>query len=157
LFSLILLPVTPAQAPRPFVVAEGFEANIFAGPDNVPEFAADRFTGATVMAFDARGRLFVGTGSGKILILLDTDGDGRADLVKTFATGVPLPLGMAFRSNGDLFVSSNITGGAGRIVRLRDTDGDDVADEKTVILDDLPSNGDHQTDKIKFGPDGRLY
>ena len=156
LLLVVVPPVTRAQV-RPITLAEGYEANIFASPDNVPEFASGAFAGPTVMAFDARGRLFVGTGSGKILILLDTDDDGRADQVKTFATGVPLPLGMAFRSNGDLFVASNINGGAGRIIRLRDTNGDDVADEQTVILDNLPSNGDHQTDKIKFGPDGRLY
>jgi glucose/arabinose dehydrogenase len=109
------------------------------------------------MAFDSRGRLFVGTGSGRILILLDTDDDGRMDQVKTFATGIPLPLGLTFRANGDLFVASNINAGPGRIIRLRDTNGDGIADEQTIILDNLPSNGDHQTNKIKFGPDGLLY
>ena len=42
-------------------------------------------------------------------------------------------------------------------MRLRDSDGDDVAEEKTIIVDGLPSEGDHQTDKLKFGPDGLLY
>lgn len=142
-------------------LAPGFDYNFFASAANVPEFAINGQLGSgagpTAIAFDARGRLFVATGSGKILILLDTNDDGRADQVKTFATGIPLPLGLAFRANGDLFVTSNINVGAGRIIRLRDTDGDDVADEKTVILDNLPSNGDHQTNKIRFGPDGRLY
>jgi len=142
---------------RPVTVAEGFDFNVFASTDNVPEFASGAFAGPTVMAFDARGRLFVGTGSGKILILLDTDDDGRLDQVKTFATGIPLPLGLAFRANGDLFAASNVNAGPGRIIRLRDTNGDDVADEQTIILDNLPSNGDHQTDKIKFGLDGLLY
>jgi len=40
---------------------------------------------------------------------------------------------------------------------LRDTNGDDVADEITTIVDNLPSQGDHQTNKLKFGPDGLLY
>src|SRR5262249_42305021 len=57
----------------------------------------------------------------------------------------------------DLFATSNLLGGVGRIVRLRDLDGDDVADEKTIIVDNLPSEGDHQTDRLKFGPDGLLY
>jgi len=48
-------------------------------------------------------------------------------------------------------------GQVGRILRLRDTNGDDVADDVAVILDSLPSEGDHQTDKLKFGPDGLLY
>jgi glucose/arabinose dehydrogenase len=151
-------PAARAQvAIRPVIVADGFDFNLFASPANVPEFAAGAFTGPTAIAFDARGRLFVGTYSGKILILLDTDDDGQVDQVKTFATSIPIPLGLAFRANGDLFVASNITGGPGRIIRLRDTNGDDMADEQTTILDNLPSNGDHQTNKIKFGPDGLLY
>jgi glucose/arabinose dehydrogenase len=150
---------TSAQI-RPVTVAQGFELNRFADPDNVPEFASHAYAGPTSMAFDRRGRLFVGTLSGKVLILLDNNDDGRADQVKTFATGLPQVLGLEFRADGDLFATSNMLpedGGAGRIVRLRDLDGDDVADEKTVIVDNLPSGGDHQTDRLKFGPDGLLY
>ena len=141
----------------PVTVAPGFEFNIFADPTNVPDFAASSFSGPVSMAFDSRGRLFVGTYPGKILILLDTDGDGRLDQIKTFATGLVQPLGLEFRANGDLYLTSNPLGGAGRIVRLRDTNGDDVADESTIIIDGLPSEGDHQTDRLKFGPDGLLY
>ena|GEM_PF-945801 len=154
-----------AQTFRP-VPAPGFElqfgpsplfAPAFANPSNVPDFASSAFSGPVSMAFDSRGRLFVGTYPGRILILLDNNEDGVVDEVKTFATGVQIPLGLEFRANGDLYVTSNIVGGAGRIMRLRDLDGDDVADEKTIILDGLPSEGDHQTDKLKFGPDGLLY
>jgi len=141
----------------PVTVAPGFEFNIFADPTNVPDFAASSFSGPVSMAFDSRGRLFVGTYPGKILILVDTDGDGRLDQIKTFATGLVQPLGLEFRANGDLYLTSNPLGGAGRIVRLRDTNGDDVADESTIIVDSLPSEGDHQTDRLKFGPDGFLY
>jgi hypothetical protein len=77
--------------------------------------------------------------------------------VKTFATGISIPLGLTFRANGDLYVTSNLLGGQGRIVRLRDTNGDDVADEQTILVDGLPSTGDHQTDRLRFGPDGLLY
>lgn len=158
-FTAIRFPrAVSAQVPiRPVIIADGFDFNVFASPDNVPEFASGAFAGPTAMAFDARGRLFVGTYSGKIFIMLDTDDDGFMDQLKTFASGVPIPLGMAFRANGDLFVASNVNSGPGRIIRLRDTNGDDVADDQTIILDNLPSQGDHQTDKIKFGPDGLLY
>jgi glucose/arabinose dehydrogenase len=142
---------------NPVTIATGFDFNVFASTDDVPEFASGAFAGPTAIAFDGRGRLFVATFSGKILILLDSDDDGRVDQIKTFATGIPIPLGLAFRANGDLFVSSNVNAGPGRIIRLRDTDGDDVADQQTIILDNLPSNGDHQTDRIRFGPDGMLY
>ncbi len=155
------LPLKSEAQTRPVTVAPGFEINQFADAGNVSEFTgtgqAGAGAGATAMAFDARGRLFVGTGRGKILILLDTNEDGRCDTVKTFATGVSIPLGLEFRSNGDLYVTSNLLGGAGRIIRLRDTNGDDVADEQTIIVDGLPSEGDHQTNRLRFAPDGLLY
>jgi glucose/arabinose dehydrogenase len=159
---LVLLSVSfpaPTRAQlRPVEMAQGFEFNIFADPTAVPEFALSAFAGPTSMAFDARGRLFVGTLSGKILILLDNNEDGRVDQIKPFATGVAQPLGLEFRANGDLFATSNrVPFGAGRILRLRDLDGDDVADEIVTIVDGLPSEGDHQTDRLKFGPDGLLY
>ncbi|HKY05899.1 MAG TPA: PQQ-dependent sugar dehydrogenase, partial [Blastocatellia bacterium] len=125
--------------------------------ENVAEFARGTFSGPTALAFDSRGRLFVSTLSGKILILLDNNEDGRADEVKTFATGLEQSLGLTFHSNGDLYVTSNIFHNRGRILRVRDLDGDDVADETTVIVDNLPSAGDHQTNRPRFGPDGLLY
>ena len=154
--SISLPPGIRAQT-DPVTVAPGFEFNLFADPTRVPEFAASAFSGPVSIAFDSRGRLFVGTYSGKILIMLDADEDGRVDQIKTFATGHVQPLGLEFRANGDLYLTSNPLGGAGRIIRLRDTNGDDVADETTIIVDGLPSDGDHQTDRLKFGPDGLLY
>ncbi len=162
LISAGLASRTTAQT-YPVVIAPGFEFNIFADPTRVPEFTAPgdpefAYLGPVSMAFDARGRLFVGTySSGKILILLDNDGDGVVDQVKTFASGLSKPLGLVFRANGDLFATSNVVSGVGSIVRLRDTDGDDVADERVTIVDGLPSEGDHQTDRLRFGPDGLLY
>lgn len=150
-------PIRSRAQTDPVTVAPGFAFNLFADPTNVPDFALSAFSGAVSMAFDSRGRLFVGTYPGKTLILLDNDGDGRADQVKTFASGLPVPLGLEFRANGDLFITTNQLGGVGRIVRLRDTNGDDVADEITTIVTNLPSQGAHQTDKLKFGPDGLLY
>lgn len=148
----------PASAQmRPVTVAPGFDFNVFADTSSVAEFARGAFAGPTAMAFDARGRLFVGTLGARILILLDNDDDGRVDQVKVFATGVPQPLGLEFHPNGDLYISSNRVSGVGRIQRLRDTDGDDVADEIITLVDNLPSEGDHQTNRVKFGPDGLLY
>jgi glucose/arabinose dehydrogenase len=146
----------------PISAAPGFEINVFADPTNVPDFGTAAFSGPVSMAFDSQGRLFVGTGGAKILILLDNNEDGRADQVKTFATALPQPFGLEFRANGDLYATSNVVTqsgatGAGRVVKLRDLNGDDVADERKIIVDGLPSEGDHQTTRLKFGPDGRLY
>ncbi len=155
--STISFPARTAAQVNPVLIAPGFEFNVFADPTGVPEFAASAFSGPTAMAFDSRGRLFVGTYSGKILILLDTDDNGRMDQVKTFATSIPIPLGLLFGANGELYVASNILGGEGRILRLRDTNGDDVMDEQTILISGLPSTGDHQTNKLRFGKDGLLY
>ncbi|HXG68517.1 MAG TPA: PQQ-dependent sugar dehydrogenase [Blastocatellia bacterium] len=157
LLASVSLPGRSSGQTRPEEITAGFEFNRFADPANVPEFAIGPYTGPTAITFDSRGRLFVATYSGKILILLDNDDDGRADEVKTFASGIPIPLGLEFRADGDLFVTSNVLRGAGRILRLRDANGDDVADETVTIVDNLPSAGDHQTDRLKFGPDGLLY
>jgi len=156
LLASITFPVSGIAQADKESPAPGFEFVRFADPTNVPEFAT-AFSGPVAMAFDSRGRLFVGTYPGKILILLDNDGNGKIDQVKTFAAGLTIPLGLEFRANGDLFITTNRLQGTGRILRLRDTNGDDVADEITTIVDDLPSQGDHQTNKLKFGPDGLLY
>ncbi|MEK6321951.1 MAG: PQQ-dependent sugar dehydrogenase [Acidobacteriota bacterium] len=161
LLASVSLPARSVAQIDPVTLAPGFEAttrpgSLFADPLNVPDFV-DAFSGPVAMAFDWRGRLFVGTYPGRILILLDNDGDGRADQVKTFASGLLIPLGLEFRANGDLFITSNLLRGVGRIIRLRDTNGDDVADQITTIIDNLPSQGAHQTNKLKFGPDGLLY
>jgi glucose/arabinose dehydrogenase len=147
-----------AAQTNPVIVAPGFQFNLFADPARVPQFA-NMFSGPASLAFDARGRLFVGTLAGKILILLDNNDDGVVDQVKVFASFAPQVqvLGLEFNAKGDLFASSNVYLGTGRILRLRDTDGDDAADEITTIVDNLPSSGEHQTDRLKFGPDGLLY
>src|SRR5262249_13830046 len=148
---------------RPTTTGPGFQFNVFANAVSVADLSwvGSAPSGPSCMAFDSRGRLFVGTLSGKILILLDNNDDGVVDQVKTFATDLNAPLGIEFRANGDLYATSNVRhsdiGQVGRILRLRDTNGDDVADDISVILDGLPSNGDHQTDRLKFGPDGLLY
>ena len=87
---LVLAPAIPggqAQT-RPVTVAPGFEFNVFADPSKVPDFGFNAFSGPTSMAFDSRGRLFVGTLQGKILVLLDNNDDGVVDEVRTFATGI---------------------------------------------------------------------
>jgi glucose/arabinose dehydrogenase len=152
---------------RPATVAPGFQINQFANPTLVPALDGVA-SGPTCIAFDSQGRLFVGTLSGKILILPDNNDDGVVDTgqTKTFATlfrgSVDLgPLGIEFRASGDLYCTGNVfhtdVGYVGRILRLRDTKGDDVADDIALVLDGLPSGGDHQTDRLKFGPDGLLY
>src|SRR5436309_9580076 len=88
-------PELERQALQP---AEGFEVNLF---------AADPLLAKPIqMNFDATGRLWVACSevypqiqpgqkaNDKILILEDTDGDGRADKTTVFADGLLIPTGV---------------------------------------------------------------
>ena len=90
-------------------------------------------------------------GAGRVSILTDDDGDGRAENSLTFAEGLKQPLGLAFGPEGRLYVSIR-----GQVGILVDRDGDDVSDYMVGIIVDLP-HGLHQNNGIAFGPDGMLY
>ncbi|HBM77970.1 MAG TPA: hypothetical protein DD438_07655, partial [Verrucomicrobiales bacterium] len=104
---------SPAKLPSPdemlksFRVADGYEVNLFASEKEFPELRNPE-----QIAFDSRGRLWVvtmpsfpGTIPGdlphdKILILEDTDRDGRADKSTVFADHLTVPDGLAFYDDG---------------------------------------------------------
>jgi putative membrane-bound dehydrogenase-like protein len=113
------------------------------------------------MAFDGRGRLFVGQGPqyrnpkpdtppDSVVMLTDADGDGVAESAKTFATGFNSIQGLAWHGR-DLWV-----GNSPDLTVVRDLDGDDVADEYVRIYTDL-GNLEHAIHGHTWGPDGKLY
>jgi len=141
-----------------FSVPENFEVNLFASEKDFP------IQKPVAMAFDKRGRLWVATmptypqhypgflPQDKIVILEDTDGDGRADKHTVFADNLYLPLGFEF-ANGGVFVSQEPD-----IFFLKDTDGDDVADLREVVLMGFGSEDSHHaTHAFTYGQDGALY
>ena len=60
--------------------------------------------------------------AGKLVILEDTDGDGKADQSTVFADDLHIPLSFEF-GEGGVFISEMPD-----LTFLKDTDGDDVAD-----------------------------
>jgi glucose/arabinose dehydrogenase len=64
----------------------------------------------------------------KLLILEDTDNDGKADKQTVFADGLHLPVGFELAAEG-VYVSQEEN-----LVLLKDNDGDDRADEKIIVL-----------------------
>jgi putative membrane-bound dehydrogenase-like protein len=113
------------------------------------------------MAFDARGRLFVGMGpqyrnptpetpGDSVVMVLDTDHDGQADQTKVFATGFNAVQGLAWHGR-DLWVAN-----APDLTVVRDLDGDDEADEYVRIYTDL-GNLEHGLHGLTWAPDGKLY
>ncbi|GGB97761.1 PVC-type heme-binding CxxCH protein [Dyadobacter sediminis] len=141
-----------------FKLPEGYEINLFASEKDFP------IEKPVAMNFDARGRLWVATMPtypqyfpgipvhDKIVILEDTDADGKADKHTVFADDLYLPLGFEF-GDGGVYVSQEPD-----IVFLKDTDGDDKADHREVVLTGFGSEDSHHaTHAFTFGQDGALY
>ena len=113
------------------------------------------------MAFDERGQLFIGMGpqyrnptpetpGDSVVIVQDTDGDGRADRTKEFATGFNAIQGLAWHGR-DLWIAN-----APDLTVVRDRDGDDEADEYVKVYTDL-GNLEHGLHGLNWAPDGKLY
>jgi putative heme-binding domain-containing protein len=116
------------------------------------------------MSFDAKGRLWVAVWESyphwkpkdkltdKLLILEDTNGDGKADKCITFADNLHNPTGFEFW-NGGVYV-----GQAPDLVFLKDTDGDDKADVRERVISGLDSaDTHHASNSFTFDPGGSLY
>jgi glucose/arabinose dehydrogenase/mono/diheme cytochrome c family protein len=117
------------------------------------------------MAFDNQGRLWVATmpsyphwypGSSrpndKLLILEDTNNDGKADKQTIFAEGLHLPMGFEISHDG-VYVSQGIN-----LVKLSDTDGDGKADRKEIILSGFDDHDTHHAiGAYTADPSGALY
>ncbi|CAN5672345.1 hypothetical protein BH24ACI4_BH24ACI4_23960 [soil metagenome] len=143
----------PASDPALPAVPSELKAELFAREPMVRNPSA--------MAFDARGRLFVGQGpqyrnpkpdtpGDTVVILIDSNGDGLADTVKTFASGLNSIQGLAWHGR-DLWI-----GNSPDLTVVRDLDGDDVADEYVKVFTDL-GNLEHANHGHNWAPDGKLY
>ena len=147
----------PAAELASFKLAAGFEVNLFASE-------ADGVVKPIQSRFDARGRLWV-IGStvypqlepgqvpnDKVLILEDTDHDGRADKSTVFAEGLFIPTGLEL-GDGGCYV-----GNSTELIHLRDTDGDGKADERRVFLRGFGTGDNHQNiNSFQWSPGGELW
>ncbi len=121
----------------------------------------------TGIAVDRRGRVFCieshthfrpddyeGPPADRIRIFEDTDGDDRADAIRTFFEGTKWTMNLAFDRDGSLVVATRY-----EVFRLRDRDGDDKADEKTTLVRlDTPGQYPHNgLGGLAFDAFGNLY
>ncbi len=147
------------EAVEKMTVAKGMKVNLFASEEMFPELV-----NPVQMAFDTQGRLWVAAWDSyphwkpkdklddKLLILEDTDGDGRADKCSTFAGGLHNPTGFEFWGGG-VFVAQ-----APDLLFLQDTDGDGRADVRRRVISGLDSADTHHTsNSFTFDPGGGLY
>lgn len=151
--------LSPADAKEQLVMADGFDVNCFASEEDFPELANPvQFT------FDGKGRLWVATMPSypqwrpkdemddKILILEDTNQDGKADKCTVFADKLHVPMGIEL-GHGGVFISAQPD-----LMFLKDTDGDDMADERHRILHGFDSGDTHHAiGCFLWGPGGGLY
>ncbi len=149
--------LSPADSQQAFTVPPGFEVRLFASEPMVVNPVA--------MTWDDRGRLWVvelyeyplGAPKGtkprdRIIILEDTDADGRADKRTVFADGLNLATGILL-GDGGAYV-----GQAPELLFLKDTNGDDVADVRNIVLSGFGLEDRHELlNGFTWGPDGYLY
>ncbi len=125
-------------------------ATVVAAP---PRVTSDRYTLELIakepqivtpvgLAFDREGRLLVveshthdraknysGRADDRILMVADSNGDGRLDHWSTFADGLRFTMNLLVRPDGGVYVVSK-----GDVTLLRDTNGDGTADTRDVLL-----------------------
>lgn len=139
-------------------LAPGLKANLFASEKQFPELAK-----ALQINFDTKGRLWVAVwpnypertplskNGDKIVILEDTDKDGRADKSTIWLDNLNCPTGFQFFKDGVLVMQ------APDVWFVRDTDGDGKADTKERVVMGLDSADSHHTaNSLIYEPGGAI-
>lgn len=151
-----LPPVDVAAQMASFQLAPGLEMNLFASEPLIAK--------PIQIAWDEKGRLWVAssaiyphikpgqTQADKIVVLEDTDKDGKADKSTTFYEGLLIPTGI-LPGDGGAYVANST-----ELLFMKDTDGDGRADQTKVLLSGFGTEDTHHIlHSIKRGPDGCLY
>jgi glucose/arabinose dehydrogenase/lysophospholipase L1-like esterase len=147
------------QAIQQMTIGKGLKVDLFASEKEFPELV-----NPVQMAFDTRGRLWVAAWKNyphwqpktpmddKLVILEDTNGDGKADKRTVFAGDLNNPTGFEFYNGGVILAQ------APNLVFLKDTNGDDRYDVKQILLGGLDTADTHHTmNSFTFDPGGALY
>lgn len=141
-------------------VAPGYKIEMFASEEEFADLA-----NPVQLSFDNKGRLWVATmpsyphyrpgdqkPDDKLIILEDTDGDGKADKETVFADGLHLPLGFELAPEG-VYLSQGT-----HFLLLTDTDGDDRADTRDILLSGFDDHDTHHAHSAYTAdPSGAIY
>jgi putative membrane-bound dehydrogenase-like protein len=148
----------PENALMAMKVVDGLSLELFASEPMV--------TNPTNMSVDNLGRVWVCEAynydvgpdqedkmGDRIIVLEDTDHDGKADKRTVFyqGTDITTPLGIMVLGS-EVYVTRSPN-----ILKFTDVDGDLVADRKDTLYTNLGSPGDHSAHALFPGPDGNLY
>ena len=138
-----------------FVVPEGLEVTLWAQEPMIAK--------PVQMNWDAQGRLWVVSSStypqikpgdatkDQVVVLEDTDGDGKADKSTVFAEDLHIPTGV-IPGDGGAYVANST-----EVLFLKDTNGDLKADERTVVLSGFGTEDTHHLlHTMRHTPEGLL-
>lgn len=152
------LPLSPEDSMKHMLTPKEFKVELFA--------SEPLLKGKPIaMAWDAKGRLWVaetvdypnemqpkGKGRDSIVILEDTDGDGKADKRKVFVDKLSVPTSLTF-GGGGLIVHQ-----APETILFKDNDGDDKADERVVLIKGWNTNDTHAgPSNLRYGLDNWIW
>ncbi|MGC6436336.1 MAG: PVC-type heme-binding CxxCH protein, partial [Verrucomicrobiales bacterium] len=143
---------------KSFTIDPRFEVNCFASEEDFPDIACP-----IQIRWDSKGRLWVACSTtyphvypgqepnDKIVILEDTNGDGKADKSSVWADDLHIPLSFEF-GNGGVYVSEEPD-----FTFLKDTDGDGKADFRSRVLTGFGCEDSHHAlHDFVWTPDGKL-
>jgi len=141
------------NALQTFELEDGFQIELIAGEPLISD--------PVDMEIDEFGRMYVVemhgypldlSGSGKIKLLSDTNGDGKMDQSTVFAENLVLPTGILRWKNGILVTDPP------HVYYLEDSDGDGKADIKEIVLTGFAvSNPQHNVNSPRLGLDNWIY
>lgn len=152
--------LSPDEAVEQMTLVDGFKANAWAGEPMVTQpiaFCWDdrgRLWVAENRDYESRGSGFSNFGDSRIVILEDTNRDGKADSRKIFLEGIPFPSAIAVGFDG-LFL-----GAPPNLLFVPDKNQDDQGeqDDIEVLLTGWGIRDRHETiNSFHWGPDGWLY
>ncbi len=147
------LGLDPNEALASFVLHDDFELELVAAEPMVQDPVA--------MEIDEEGRMWVVempgyplnvAGTGRVRMLTDENGDGKADNSVIFADGLVLPTGIMRWKKGIIVTDPP------DILYLEDSDGDNVADIREVLVTGFArSNPQHNMNKPIYALDNWIY
>jgi len=136
-----------------YQVADGFKVELIASEPLI--------TDPVDMIISEEGRMYVVVmpgyplnkgGSGKIMLLTDTNGDGKMDKSTVFADGLILPDGIMRWKKGVIITD------APNIIYLEDTNGDGKAEKRDTLLTGFSlTNPQHNLNNPEYGLDNWIY
>jgi putative membrane-bound dehydrogenase-like protein len=157
-FTKMQRPLPAEESVKHLILPAGFRAEVFV--------TEKELGGKPIcMTWDERGRLWAaltmdypnelqrpGQGRDRIVVCEDTDGEGRADKVTTFADVLSIPTGIAFARGGVIVFEG------GRTLFLKDSKGTGRADVREVLFGTWNMRDTHGgPSNLQYGLDNWLW